>query len=68
MSNLDGKHITDLVLTSPTVQLKMTPHDQEISLSFSGEGVSGNRSVTVLRSTATEMALYFLKNEGLPSE
>jgi len=65
---LDGENITDLVIASPTVRLNMSARGEEINLSFSGEGMPNNRNVTVSRAAALEMALNFLKNEGLPRE
>ena len=65
---LDGENITDLVLASPTVRLIMSVRGAEINLTFSGDAITNPRNVTVSRATAVEMALYFLKNEGLPHE
>ena len=64
--DLHSSHVTDLVIGSPTVQLNLSVRGQDINLSFSGEGISVPRSVTVPRATAIDMALYFLKNRGLP--
>src|SRR6185369_16227150 len=63
---LDSSHVTDVVIASPTVQLNLSVRGQEINLSFSGENISEHRNVTVPRATAIDMALYFLKNKGLP--
>jgi hypothetical protein len=68
MGYLDGNLVTELVVASPTVQLNLKALGQEIQLSFSGDTHPNQRTVTVSRSTAVEMALYFLKNEGLPPE
>jgi len=68
MRYLDGEHVTDLVIASPTVQLNLSVRGQEINLSFSGHDIPSHRNVTVPRWMAVEMALYFLKNKGLPRE
>lgn len=68
MGYLDGNRVTDLMVASPTVRLNMSLRGKEISLSFSGEEMPKNRTVKVPKSTAVEMALEFVKNEGLPPE
>jgi hypothetical protein len=68
MGYLDGNLVTDLVVASPTVQLNLSARREDICLSFSGDAQPNQRTATVSRSTAVEMALYFLKNETLPPE
>ena len=68
MGYLDGARVTDLVIATPTVQLNLSARGKDIQLSLSGDTQPSQRTMTVSRSTAVEMALYFLKNEGLPAE
>ncbi|MBI1255954.1 MAG: hypothetical protein GC204_00645 [Chloroflexi bacterium] len=68
MRYLDGENISDLVIASPTVKLIMRARGADINLSFSGDAITNPRNVTVSRAAAVEMALYFLKNEGLSLE
>ena len=65
---LDGDQVTELSISTRTIKLNMSVHGQEIKLSFTDEAISGSRNVTVPRATAVEMALYFLKNKGLPQK
>jgi hypothetical protein len=64
---LDGEPITDLVIGSPTVQLKLSAQRDDIRATFSGDCEPTPRTLTVSRFVAMELALFFLKNQELPT-